>query len=77
MKEMPSGDFDGSAAQEQDSRIDPKNRWDRERVPVGNIVVARIEVAGILPHKKSADQRYKKHEIACKREKKTEPIASQ
>jgi hypothetical protein len=35
-------------------------------VPIGNIIVARVEVPGVLTHKKSANQRYEEHEIARK-----------
>src|SRR5579884_240991 len=77
VKKMATRHFHRQTAKEQNSRIDPENGRNRQRMPVGNVVVANIEVSGILADKEGTHQSDKEDQIACESEEKAEPVAGE
>ena len=76
-EKLAAGHLHGEAAEDENGGVDPENGRDGERVPVGDVVLAGVEVAGTLAHEEGADQSDEEHEVAGKGEEDSETVAGE
>src|SRR5262249_14325765 len=76
-EELAAGYRHGEAAEDEDGGVDPEDGRNGQGVPVGDVVLAGVEVAGALTHEEGADKSDEEHEIASEGEENSEPVAGE